>query len=67
MIGSKTKRAVFSSWLADEGYGRELARKLTCPIGGSAVRDKRPQVIAALTAAEILTALYGRSSSQGSG
>jgi xanthine dehydrogenase accessory factor len=31
--------------------------RLTLPIGGAAVRDKRPEVIAAMTAAEILTAL----------
>ena len=29
----------------------------TLPIGGSFVKDKRPEVIAAMTAAEILTAL----------
>lgn len=57
LIGSKTKRAVFENWLADNSYSRELAGKLVCPIGGDAVRDKRPQIIAALTAAEIVTAL----------
>jgi xanthine dehydrogenase accessory factor len=57
MIGSATKRAVFTGWLGDNGYDAALAEKLTCPIGGSAVRDKRPEVIAALTAAEIITAL----------
>lgn len=58
MIGSATKRAVFLNWLDENGYGRAIAEQLVCPIGGSAVRDKRPEVIAALTAAEILTALY---------
>ena len=57
MIGSATKRAVFLNWLDRNDYGRELGEKLTCPIGGSAVKDKRPEVIAALTAAEILGAL----------
>ncbi len=57
MIGSATKRAVFAGWLGDNGYDTALAQRLTCPIGGSAVRDKRPEVIAALTAAEIITAL----------
>jgi xanthine dehydrogenase accessory factor len=57
MIGSATKRAVFTGWLGDNGYDTALAQRLTCPIGGSAVRDKRPEVIAALTAAEIITAL----------
>lgn len=58
MIGSATKRAVFLNWLDENGYGRAIAEGLVCPIGGGAVRDKRPEVIAALTAAEILTALY---------
>jgi xanthine dehydrogenase accessory factor len=58
MIGSATKRATFANWLSREGGGeRSLLDRLTLPIGGSAVRDKRPEVIAAMTAAEILTAL----------
>lgn len=61
MIGSATKRAVFLSWLDESGpeggYGRELGGRLVCPIGGARVRDKRPAVIAALTAAEILEAV----------
>jgi xanthine dehydrogenase accessory factor len=58
MIGSATKRATFANWLAREAGGeRSLLDRLTLPIGGSAVRDKRPEVIAAMTAAEILTAL----------
>ncbi|KQV64586.1 xanthine dehydrogenase accessory protein XdhC [Rhizobium sp. Root1220] len=65
MIGSATKRATFARWLVREGTGeRAWVDRLTLPIGGSAVRDKRPEVIAAMTAAEILTALaaYRRSS-----
>ena len=57
MIGSATKRALFMNWLEDNGHGRDLGDSLTCPIGGSAVKDKRPEVIAALTAAEILGVL----------
>ncbi|PKA41297.1 xanthine dehydrogenase accessory protein XdhC [Rhizobium sullae] len=57
MIGSATKRATFANWLMREGGERSLLDRLTLPIGGSAVRDKRPEVIAAMTAAEILTAL----------
>ncbi|MEZ5871580.1 MAG: xanthine dehydrogenase accessory protein XdhC [Nitratireductor sp.] len=64
MIGSATKRAVFCSWLTENGYDKSLGEKLTCPIGGSTVRDKRPEVIAALTAAEILTALSADKLSQ---
>ncbi len=58
MIGSATKRAVFSNWLENNGHEKALAQKLVCPIGGLQVRDKRPEVIAALTAAEILVALH---------
>jgi xanthine dehydrogenase accessory factor len=58
MIGSATKRATFASWLVREGNGEKAwTERLTLPIGGTAVRDKRPEVIAAMTAAEILTAL----------
>tara|TARA_R110000751_G_scaffold288076_4_gene393331 strand:+ start:190753 stop:191556 length:804 start_codon:yes stop_codon:yes gene_type:complete len=56
MIGSKTKRATFASWHEKEGGKRSDSDRLICPIGGSAVRDKRPEVIAALVAAEIMTA-----------
>ena len=57
MIGSKTKRGVFSNWLAREGHDAALMDRLVLPIGGSVLRDKRPEVIAALVAAEVLTAL----------
>ncbi|MCA1367092.1 xanthine dehydrogenase accessory protein XdhC [Bradyrhizobium sp. BRP14] len=57
MIGSKTKRATFKTWLAREIQRPELFDRLVCPIGGTAVKDKRPAVIAALAAAEILTAV----------
>ncbi len=61
MIGSATKRATFSHWL-DRQEGENITKRenavmmsrLILPIGGSAVRDKRPEVIAALVAAELL-------------
>ncbi|KQY45908.1 xanthine dehydrogenase accessory protein XdhC [Rhizobium sp. Root483D2] len=56
MIGSKTKRATFKNWLSREVGRPELFDRLICPIGGTAVKDKRPAVIAALAAAEIMTA-----------
>lgn len=60
MIGSKTKRAVFARWLGENGYDEKLADRLTCPIGvaasgGLKITDKRPEIIAALTAAELMT------------
>ncbi len=57
MIGSKTKRATFRSWLSREGGPATLADRLVCPIGGAMLHDKRPAVIATLAAAEILTAV----------
>ena len=57
MIGSATKRATFAHWLAREGGAPSLMERLTLPVGGTTVKDKRPEVIAAMTAAEILTTL----------
>ncbi|MBL0372079.1 xanthine dehydrogenase accessory protein XdhC [Rhizobium sp. KVB221] len=57
MIGSKTKRGVFASWLEDAELDRKMTESLILPIGGTAVKDKRPEVIAALVAAELLTVL----------
>ncbi|GKX34485.1 MAG: xanthine dehydrogenase accessory protein XdhC [Rhizobiaceae bacterium MnEN-MB40S] len=62
MIGSKTKLAQLRSWLKKEGGDGDPTR-LICPIGGSQVRDKRPAVIAALVAAELMTVLGGHSQS----
>jgi len=60
MIGSATKRARFESSFLRAGGRREALARLTCPIGGSDVDDKRPEVIAALTAAELVRCLLGR-------
>ncbi len=57
MIGSKTKKATFKNWLKREIGRAELFENLVCPVGGSVVKDKRPEVIAALAAAEVLTAV----------
>jgi xanthine dehydrogenase accessory factor len=58
MIGSASKRATFAGWLTREGGGdKERLTRLTLPIGGAIVGDKRPEVIAAMTVAEVLTAL----------
>lgn len=54
MVGSRTKRARFASWFgAAGGTAAQLAR-LTLPIGEQGLGDKRPEVIAALAAAEIM-------------
>ncbi|ERM00011.1 XdhC protein [Brucella intermedia 229E] len=57
MIGSKTKKATFKNWLKREMGSENLFENLVCPVGGAVVKDKRPEVIAALVAAEVLTAV----------
>ena len=58
MIGSKTKKATFRSWFLKSAGGDDADfSRLVSPIGGDAVKDKRPPVIAALATAEIMTAL----------
>ncbi|MFO1070270.1 MAG: xanthine dehydrogenase accessory protein XdhC [Geminicoccaceae bacterium] len=57
LIGSATKRARFERGFRELGIAGERIAGLVCPIGSRAVRDKRPEVIAALVAAELLTTL----------
>jgi len=58
MVGSRTKRARFRAWYLGEGGDPAALDRLVLPIGGGAypqgLGDKRPAVIAALAAAEIL-------------
>lgn len=63
MVGSRTKRAKFCAWARREGLPTGLGERLFCPIGGSSVDDKRPEIIAALTVAEIIGTMV-RSKSQ---
>ena len=60
MIGSATKRARFERWFLATGGARAAIAALVCPIGGSGVADKRPEVIAALTAVELLRCMGAR-------
>lgn len=57
MIGSKTKRATFSRWFEKETGHRDGLDRLTMPIGASTLKDKRPTVIAAMVAAEVMQAV----------
>jgi len=66
MIGSRTKRARFSSWFKDEGGDAEALKRLVMPIGADGLGDKRPEVIAALAAAEIMVHI-GRREAETSG
>lgn len=54
MVGSQTKRAKFSSWFRAEGGDAKALERLVLPIGQMGLGDKRPEVIAALAAAEIM-------------
>ena len=51
MIGSRTKLVQFRRFARAQGLDTD---RLTCPIGAGWSRDKRPEVIAAFTAAEII-------------
>ena len=71
MVGSKTKRAKFASWYLGEGGDKAALDRLVLPIGGVAfphgLGDKRPEVIAALAAAEIVVQIGRREASQSHG
>lgn len=56
MIGSDTKRATFGHQFIREGGDKAQLSKLVCPIGRK-IADKRPEVIAATVAADIIAAL----------
>lgn len=58
MIGSATKRAQFTRFAGDRGID---PAPLTCPIGAGFSRDKRPEIIAAFTAAELMARLTASS------
>lgn len=51
MIGSQTKLAQFRRFARAQGLDTD---RLTCPIGAGFSRDKRPEIIAAFTAAELI-------------
>ena len=55
MIGSRTKRVSFRRWLREAGEVDD--GPLVCPIGAAGRPDKRPEVIAAFVAAEIMQRL----------
>ncbi|MCY0094088.1 xanthine dehydrogenase accessory protein XdhC [Hoeflea ulvae] len=56
MIGSDTKRATFAHQFIREGGDKDRLAKLVCPIGRK-IADKRPAVIAATVAADVIAAL----------
>jgi len=54
LIGSLTKRRRFERAFREIGLSRAQIAPLVCPIGDVGVRDKRPEIIAALVAAELI-------------
>jgi xanthine dehydrogenase accessory factor/xanthine dehydrogenase large subunit len=64
LIGSATKRATFLSAFREMGLDEAVLGRLVCPIGGRQIggrqlRDKRPPIIAALVAAELIGVFAG--------
>ncbi len=57
IIGSQSKKVRFRNAFRAMGLPKEQIQRVVCPIGGYGVNDKRPEVIAALAAAEITVAL----------
>jgi xanthine dehydrogenase accessory factor len=57
LIGSATKRRRFERWYVARGGRPGDLQRLICPIGAGLKRDKRPPVIAAMVAAELLVVM----------
>ena len=56
LIGSATKKTLFLRRLRERGIPEGRLARLTCPIGVPGVKDKRPEVIAASVAVQLLQA-----------
>ncbi len=54
LIGSMTKRRRFEHRLRRDGFDAETVARLQCPLGLSRTRDKSPEAIAILIAAQLL-------------
>ena len=54
LIGSATKRARFQNRLRQAGMDQTDIDRLVCPIGSAGIKSKRPPVIAASVAADLL-------------
>lgn len=65
MVGSRTKRAKFASWFLEQGGEPQALERLVLPIGAQGLGDKRPAIIAALAAAEIMVQTGRREASNG--
>lgn len=57
LIGSDTKKARFLGRLRRDGFAEGTLRRLTCPIGIPALKNKAPEVIAVSVVADLLVRL----------
>ena len=58
MIGSVTKLEIFKRQFLENGNDPALLDEFTCPIGAGGSKDKRPQIIASLVAAEMVHRIF---------
>lgn len=65
LIGSKTKKETFRRWFFGQGGAAETFAPVVCPIGAGPAKDKHPEVIAALTAAEVVAAFQNHRVTRG--
>jgi xanthine dehydrogenase accessory factor len=63
LIGSATKRARFASRLRARGLSEAVIARLTCPVGVPGISGKRPAIIAASVAAQLLAVVEAARSS----
>jgi xanthine dehydrogenase accessory factor len=59
VIGSATKKALFLRRLRERGIAEDRLGRLVCPIGVPGIADKRPAVIAASVAVQLLHVSVG--------
>jgi xanthine dehydrogenase accessory factor len=59
VIGSATKKALFLRRLRERGIAEDRLGRLVCPIGVPGIADKRPAVIAASVAGQLLHVSVG--------
>lgn len=64
LIGSRSKRRRFERAFREIGIAEARIASLVCPIGDRGIRDKRPAVIAALAAAELVEVFATRQGRQ---
>jgi len=67
IIGSRTKHKRFEAAFRQLDIAASDIARIVCPIGSTSVRDKRPTVIAALVAAELISCFFAKTPQGDSG